>query len=216
MSYSEKEALKQLPEASSWTKFSGTGEHDHMELSDYIDGLLIDVPSIPDYGITAILNTVFEGNSSIWYIEMKELHGRRSWQRWKSQIIQEYMAKYHMGNHKLLTQMPGELEHIVKCRCNQSCTLDYIANPLKDVRKIKNIGSYSQFRSSIFKEKQAFRVDFKHKPKGKMEEVTKKKNTCHNCGSKYHYTNNCQKVKKKVYALEQVPDEESPTEDSEP
>ncbi|MBW0469170.1 hypothetical protein O181_008885 [Austropuccinia psidii MF-1] len=53
MSYSEKEELKQLPEASSWPKFSGTGEYDHMELIDYIYGLLIDVPSIPDYWITA-------------------------------------------------------------------------------------------------------------------------------------------------------------------
>ncbi|MBW0490266.1 hypothetical protein O181_029981 [Austropuccinia psidii MF-1] len=49
MYYSEKEALKQLPEASSWPKFSGTGEYDHMELIDYIDGLFIDVPRIPDY-----------------------------------------------------------------------------------------------------------------------------------------------------------------------
>ncbi|MBW0526345.1 hypothetical protein O181_066060 [Austropuccinia psidii MF-1] len=49
MSHSEKEALKQLPEASSWAKFSGPGEYDHMELIDYIDGLFIDVPSIPDY-----------------------------------------------------------------------------------------------------------------------------------------------------------------------
>ncbi|MBW0476451.1 hypothetical protein O181_016166 [Austropuccinia psidii MF-1] len=30
MSYSEKEALKQLPEAPSWPKFSGIGEYDHM------------------------------------------------------------------------------------------------------------------------------------------------------------------------------------------
>ncbi|MBW0525869.1 hypothetical protein O181_065584 [Austropuccinia psidii MF-1] len=57
MSYSENEALKQLPEASSWPKFSGTGEYDHMELIDYIDGLFIDVPSISDYWITARLNT---------------------------------------------------------------------------------------------------------------------------------------------------------------
>ncbi|MBW0573441.1 hypothetical protein O181_113156 [Austropuccinia psidii MF-1] len=49
MSYSEKEALKQLPEASSSPKFSGTGEYDHMEVIDYIDGLFIDVTSIPDY-----------------------------------------------------------------------------------------------------------------------------------------------------------------------
>ncbi|MBW0573798.1 hypothetical protein O181_113513 [Austropuccinia psidii MF-1] len=48
-----------------------------------------------------------------------------------------------------------------------------------------------------------------------MEEVTKKKNTCHNCGSTDHYANNCPKAKKKVYAIEEVPKEESPTEDSE-
>ncbi|MBW0539927.1 hypothetical protein O181_079642 [Austropuccinia psidii MF-1] len=48
MSYSKKEALKQLPEASSCPKFCGSGEYDHMELIDYIDGLFIDVPSIQD------------------------------------------------------------------------------------------------------------------------------------------------------------------------
>ncbi|MBW0521665.1 hypothetical protein O181_061380 [Austropuccinia psidii MF-1] len=48
-----------------------------------------------------------------------------------------------------------------------------------------------------------------------MAEVTKKKNTCHNCGSKDHYANNCPKVKKKVYAIEKFSEEESQTEDSE-
>ncbi|MBW0501739.1 hypothetical protein O181_041454 [Austropuccinia psidii MF-1] len=56
MSYSEKEALKQIPKASSWPKFS-------------------DVQSIPDYCITARLNTEFKGHASIWYTEMKEIHG---------------------------------------------------------------------------------------------------------------------------------------------
>ncbi|MBW0580264.1 hypothetical protein O181_119979 [Austropuccinia psidii MF-1] len=78
MSYSEKEALKQLPEASRWPKLSGTGEYDHMELIHYIDGLFIDVPSIPDYWITARLNTAFKGHASIWYTEMKEVHFRRN------------------------------------------------------------------------------------------------------------------------------------------
>ncbi|MBW0467651.1 hypothetical protein O181_007366 [Austropuccinia psidii MF-1] len=42
MSYSEKEALKQLPEASSWRRFSGTGEYDYMELIHYyINGLFV-------------------------------------------------------------------------------------------------------------------------------------------------------------------------------
>ncbi|MBW0574359.1 hypothetical protein O181_114074 [Austropuccinia psidii MF-1] len=89
MSYLEKEALKQLPEASSCPKFSGTGEYDHTELIDYIDRLFIDVPSIPDYWITAILNTEFKGHDSIWYTEMKEMHGRRNWPWWKNQIIQK-------------------------------------------------------------------------------------------------------------------------------
>ncbi|MBW0565702.1 hypothetical protein O181_105417 [Austropuccinia psidii MF-1] len=79
MTSSEKEALKQLPEASSWPKFSGIGESDHMELIDYIDGLLNDVPRIKDYWITARLNTAFKGHASIWYTEMKKIHGRRNW-----------------------------------------------------------------------------------------------------------------------------------------
>ncbi|MBW0579840.1 hypothetical protein O181_119555 [Austropuccinia psidii MF-1] len=72
MSYSEKEALKQLHEASSLPKFSGSRKYDHMELIDYIDGLFIDVPSIPDYWITARLNTAFKRHASIWYTEMKK------------------------------------------------------------------------------------------------------------------------------------------------
>ncbi|MBW0531827.1 hypothetical protein O181_071542 [Austropuccinia psidii MF-1] len=120
-----------------------------------------------------------------------------------------------MRNHKLLTQILGELKHAVKCRCNQSCTLDHITNTLKDVRKRTNIGKYSQFRSSSFKEKQPFKVEFKEKPKEKIAEVTNKKNTCHNCSSADQYSNNFPKAKKKVYAIEKIPEEDSTTEDSE-
>ncbi|MBW0512721.1 hypothetical protein O181_052436 [Austropuccinia psidii MF-1] len=75
MNYSEKQALKQLSESSSWPKFSGIEEYDHMELLDYIDGLFADVTSISDYWITSILNTAFKGHASIWYTEMREIHG---------------------------------------------------------------------------------------------------------------------------------------------
>ncbi|MBW0463408.1 hypothetical protein O181_003123 [Austropuccinia psidii MF-1] len=61
-----------------------------MELIDYMDGLFIDVPSIPDCQITARLNTAFKGHAIIWYTEMKEIHFRRSWPWWKSKIIQKY------------------------------------------------------------------------------------------------------------------------------
>ncbi|MBW0539939.1 hypothetical protein O181_079654 [Austropuccinia psidii MF-1] len=119
-----------------------------------------------------------------------------------------------MRNHKLLTQIPGELEHAVKCRCNQNCTLDDIENTLQDVRKHTNIGKYTPYKSSSFKEKQPFRVWFKDKHRGRVSEVAKKKNSCHNCSSTNHYDNKCPKEKKKVYSIEKVPEEESPTEDS--
>ncbi|MBW0505558.1 hypothetical protein O181_045273, partial [Austropuccinia psidii MF-1] len=236
MSYSEKGSLKQLPEAPSWPKFSGTGEYDHMELIDYVDGLLIDVPSIPDYWITARLNTEFKGNASILYTEMKEIHGRRNWPWWKSQILQKYsngtwiwQKTMSFGNDKYSVdkdEHPNEksqgsdttarrIEHAVKCRCNQNCTLDDVANILQDITKRNNIGKFTPYKSSSFKEKQPFRVQFKDKHKGRVAEVAKKRNSCHNCGTTDHYANNCPKAKKKVYAIEKVPEEESPTEDSE-
>ncbi|MBW0568144.1 hypothetical protein O181_107859 [Austropuccinia psidii MF-1] len=120
-----------------------------------------------------------------------------------------------MRNHKLLTQLPGKLEHAVKCRCNQNCTLDDIANTLQDIRKRTNIGKFTPYKSSGLKEKQPFRVEFKDKPKERVAEVAKQRNSCHDCGSTDHYANNCPKAKKKIYAIEKVPEEESPTEDSE-
>ncbi|MBW0534354.1 hypothetical protein O181_074069 [Austropuccinia psidii MF-1] len=155
-----------------------------MELIYYIDGLFIDVTSIPYYCITGRLNIEFKGHSSIWYTEMKEIHGRKSWPWWKSQIIQKNMN-------------------------------DEIANTLQDVRKRTNIWKYSPYKSGAFKEKQPFRVEFKDKPRERVAEVAKKKNSCHNFGSTDHYANNCPKAKKKVYSIEKFLEEESPTEDSE-
>ncbi|MBW0582850.1 hypothetical protein O181_122565 [Austropuccinia psidii MF-1] len=86
---------------------------------------------------------------------------------------------------------------------------------LKYIRKRTNIGIFTAYKSSSFKEKKPFRVEFKDKPKQRVAEVAKKRNSCHNCGSTDHYANNCPKAKKKVYAIEKVPQEESPTEDSE-
>ncbi|MBW0468435.1 hypothetical protein O181_008150 [Austropuccinia psidii MF-1] len=89
-----------------------------------------------------------------------------------------------------------------------------IANTLKDVRKRTHIGKYTLYNSSGFKEKQPIRVEFKDKPRERVAEVAKKKNPCQSCASTDHYANNCPKAKKKVYAIDKVPEEESPTEDS--
>ncbi|MBW0495134.1 hypothetical protein O181_034849 [Austropuccinia psidii MF-1] len=106
-----------------------------------------------------------------------------------------------MRNHKLLTQIPGELEHEVKCRCSQNCTLDDIANTLQDLRKRTNIGKYSPYKSSGFKEKQPLRVELEGKPREQVAEVNKKKHSCQNCGSTDHYANNCPNTKKRSMPL---------------
>ncbi|MBW0499056.1 hypothetical protein O181_038771 [Austropuccinia psidii MF-1] len=111
--------------------------------------------------------------------------------------------------------MPGELVHAVKCICNQIFTPDDIATTLQDQKKRKNIGKYSQHKNSIFKEKQLFRVDFKDKLKERVVDVRKKKISYQNCGSTDQYANKTLKAKKKLYAIEEVPEEGSPTEDSE-
>ncbi|MBW0467195.1 hypothetical protein O181_006910 [Austropuccinia psidii MF-1] len=78
-----------------------------------------------------------------------------------------------MRNHKLLKQIPGELEHAIKGRCNQSFTLDEISNTLQDVRQRTNIGKYSPYKSRSFKEKQLFST----LPQGKNPHWLKKGGT---------------------------------------
>ncbi|MBW0503226.1 hypothetical protein O181_042941 [Austropuccinia psidii MF-1] len=184
-----------------------------MELIDYIYGLFIDLPSIPDYWIDARIDTAFKGHASIWYTEMKEIHVRRNWPwypyEWCLRQSKRLKAidpqrNIQMRNHKLLTQIPGELEHAVKFKCKHNCTLDDIANTLQDVRKRTNIGKYTPYKSSGFKEKQPFMVEFKDKPRERVAEVVKKKNSCHNCVLTDHNANKCPKAKRKVYAIGKV------------
>ncbi|MBW0500178.1 hypothetical protein O181_039893 [Austropuccinia psidii MF-1] len=120
----------------------------------------------------------------------------------------------NLNSDALWLQMSQYAEKTQK-QCNHNCTLDNIENTLQEIRKRTNIGKYSPYKSSGFREKQPFRVEFKDKPRERVAEVTKKENLFHNCGSKDHYTNNCQKAKKKVYAIEKVPEVESLAEDSE-
>ncbi|MBW0570617.1 hypothetical protein O181_110332 [Austropuccinia psidii MF-1] len=131
----------------------GLGERSTQEPEIFVHTSRI---SITDYWITDRLNTAFKGHASIWYTEMEEIHGRRSWPWWRSQTIkknsngpwvwQKTMSfendkhsvdkdpyewclrqskrlkandpqmNIQMTNHKLLKQMPGELENAVKFR----------------------------------------------------------------------------------------------------
>ncbi|MBW0479406.1 hypothetical protein O181_019121 [Austropuccinia psidii MF-1] len=58
------------------------------------------------------------------------------------------IAIYHhittqMGNHKILTKLPGDLKNAVKCRCLKESTLDDISNTLQEVRIRTSIGRYN-------------------------------------------------------------------------
>ncbi|MBW0461286.1 hypothetical protein O181_001001 [Austropuccinia psidii MF-1] len=97
LTYSEKEALKKLSEAPSWPNISVVGEYDHMELIEYIDGLFIDLPSIPDYWIEARLNISFKGHAIIFYTEMKEIHCGRV-KKSKSKVMP--FSVYNKDKHR--------------------------------------------------------------------------------------------------------------------
>ncbi|MBW0492239.1 hypothetical protein O181_031954 [Austropuccinia psidii MF-1] len=111
--------------------------------------------------------------------------------------------------------MAEELEHSIKCRSNQSCTIDKISKTLKYLRKKKNIGKNSLFRGNSFKEKQPYRFDNKDNPKEKIADGTKKKKNFQNCGLTDHFDNNYPKEKNRIHAIGKVPEEETQEEDSE-
>ncbi|MBW0467722.1 hypothetical protein O181_007437 [Austropuccinia psidii MF-1] len=101
--------------------------------------------------------------------------------------------------------------------------IEYIDGFFIDVPRIPDYWTTARLNTALkehasicgFKEKQLFRVEFRDKPRERVEEVAKKNNSSHNCGSKDHYSNNFSKAKKKVYSIEKVPGKEYPTEDSE-
>ncbi|MBW0509506.1 hypothetical protein O181_049221 [Austropuccinia psidii MF-1] len=177
-----------------------------MELIDHIDELFIDVQRIPDYWITDRLDTELKGHASTWYTGMKKSmaeeagHGGR--------VKKSKSTAMVLGYGKIPCHFKMKNTLWTKIHMN-----DEIANTLHNVRKRTNIGKYSQYRSSSFKKKQPFRVDFKNKPKGRVADMTKKKNSCHNCGSTDHYANNYPTERKKVYAIEKFPEKEPSTGD---
>ncbi|MBW0488361.1 hypothetical protein O181_028076 [Austropuccinia psidii MF-1] len=48
-----------------------------------------------------------------------------------------------MSNHNLLTTLPEDLDHTVKCRFSKESTFDEISNILQEVRIRTSIGRYN-------------------------------------------------------------------------
>ncbi|MBW0525543.1 hypothetical protein O181_065258 [Austropuccinia psidii MF-1] len=64
-----------------------------------------------------------------------------------------------MRNHKLLTKLPGDLEHEVKCRCSKESTLDEISTTLQEVRIRTSIDNSPKDREEIFSREKETRKD---------------------------------------------------------
>ncbi|MBW0482375.1 hypothetical protein O181_022090 [Austropuccinia psidii MF-1] len=120
-----------------------------------------------------------------------------------------------MRNQKLLTQMKRELEHAIKCRCNQSCTLDDISNTLQDLRKRTIIGKYYPYKSRSFKQKKPFHDGNQGKTQRKSGRSDQQAKHFSQLWVTRSLCKKLSKGKSKVYDIEQVPEEESPTEYSE-
>ncbi|MBW0516876.1 hypothetical protein O181_056591 [Austropuccinia psidii MF-1] len=105
-----------------------------------------------------------------------------------------------MRNHKLLKKRPGDLGQKMKFRCREISSSDDIANVIQDFRKKTTIGSSSPYRShdSIGKQKLLMEKDIK--PINCSEEP-KRISICYNCGSPYHYANDCPKGKKIIFSI---------------
>ncbi|MBW0478813.1 hypothetical protein O181_018528 [Austropuccinia psidii MF-1] len=65
----------------------------------------------------------------------------------------DFYMNIQMRNHKLLTKIPAELEHAVKCRCNQICTVDDISTTLQDNNSCHNCGPTDHYPISLPEEK---------------------------------------------------------------
>ncbi|MBW0505578.1 hypothetical protein O181_045293 [Austropuccinia psidii MF-1] len=67
-----------------------------------------------------------------------------------------------MRNHKLLTKLPGDLEHAIKCRCSKESTLDKISTTLQELRIKSSIGRYNTHSTGDKRENQTLEAKETH------------------------------------------------------
>ncbi|MBW0512805.1 hypothetical protein O181_052520 [Austropuccinia psidii MF-1] len=101
-----------------------------------------------------------------------------------------------MVHMKILKKCGGELEHALRSRCIEPCSIEEYINALKDIVKRTKIGRTwkksaikSPNKPSIKKEKprKTFKPNTSH---------SKEQRKCHKCGGIGHLANNCLKKEK--------------------
>ncbi|MBW0474796.1 hypothetical protein O181_014511 [Austropuccinia psidii MF-1] len=103
-----------------------------------------------------------------------------------------------MRNHKLLTKLPADLEHAVKCRCSKESTLDEISTTLQEVRIRTSIGRYNTHSTGDKRENPTLEAKETHDSES---EITR---GFHNCELPNHYADNLPKDREEISAREKA------------
>ncbi|MBW0498720.1 hypothetical protein O181_038435 [Austropuccinia psidii MF-1] len=101
-----------------------------------------------------------------------------------------------MRNHKLLTKLPGDLEHSVKCRFYKESTLDEISTTLQEVSIITSIGRYNTYSTGNNRENPTLEAKQTHDSEC---EIT---TGFHSCESTNHYSDNLPKDSEEIFERE--------------
>ncbi|MBW0464375.1 hypothetical protein O181_004090 [Austropuccinia psidii MF-1] len=101
-----------------------------------------------------------------------------------------------MRNNKLLTKLPGDLEHAVKGRFSKESTLDEISTTFQEVRIRTSIGRYNIHSTGDNMENPT--MEAKESYDSESEITT----GFYNCESPNHYADNCPKESEEIFARE--------------
>ncbi|MBW0585720.1 hypothetical protein O181_125435 [Austropuccinia psidii MF-1] len=102
-----------------------------------------------------------------------------------------------MRDHKLLTKLPGDLEHAVKCRCSKESTLDEISTTLQEVRIRTSISRYNTHSTGDNRENTTLEAKETH---DSDSEIT---TGFHNWESPNQYADNSPKYREEIFAREE-------------
>ncbi|MBW0588909.1 hypothetical protein O181_128624 [Austropuccinia psidii MF-1] len=105
--------------------------------------------------------------------------------------------KTEIRNHKLLTKLPGDLEHAVKCRFSKESTLDEISTTLPEVRIRTSIGRYNTHSTGDKRENT--NLETKETHYSEFEITT----GFHKCESPNHYADNSPKDMEETFSREE-------------
>ncbi|MBW0532239.1 hypothetical protein O181_071954 [Austropuccinia psidii MF-1] len=102
-----------------------------------------------------------------------------------------------MRIHKILTKLPGDLEHAVKLRFLKESTLDQISNKLQELRIRISIGRYNTNSTGNNRHNPTLEANKAHDSEAEITNVS------HNYGSPNHYADNNSKDREEIFPPEE-------------